>query len=458
MEKKSLFNFVVRIAFLTLLLAACAGPAAPDSAPPAGGDTTDTTDTTSGMPEGHRIYYVDARTWPSQPELLAPLSHGKFYVPVQDDGFVAVIDPEADNPLLKLIPIAAAQPHHPWVAPGMRYVYINHQSEGKGDHNVMTVIDTFSDEVVAEIKTDFDDPFHCAFSPTDEHLFLCGDLNPEGGYVYYIDPTNYTFLKSVKTTGKQARDVIPTHDGKFAFVGHQGEGNLDILDIEKGEIVKTIDCNLCGRLKMTPDGKYLFASSPKGNFTAVVDVASQEIVKTFDFGEATEPGNINFGMDGTMALIGLKKSGQLAIVNIGTLEIAAILDTGTATNTAYPNPVNDSLAIATNDGEDDWYSIIDVANLTVLKNVEAGGKATHNIQWSADGRYGVGSDRLGDTITIFRYDDLTGEIEKVASVVVGFGTNGIQWVPYFCGVPYLTDANVGGVSNVAATNANGDCP
>ena len=51
---------------------------------------------------------------------------------------MAVIDPEA-RLRRSLIKIAAAQPHHPWTAPGMRFVYINHQSEGQGDHNVMTV-------------------------------------------------------------------------------------------------------------------------------------------------------------------------------------------------------------------------------------------------------------------------------------------------------------------------------
>lgn len=473
MDKKTVFGAVARLTVMALLLAACATPtpAAPTQAPPTSAPPTQAPPTTApteaptavpteepqAMPEGARIYYADARTWPSQSDMLTDLSHGKFYIPVQDDGMVAVIDPEAENPLVKLIPIAAAQPHHPWAAPGMRYMYINHQSEGKGDHNVMTVIDTFTDEVVAEIKTDFDDPFHCSFSPTNEQLLLCGDLNPEGGYVYYIDPTTHTYLSKVKTSGKQARDVIQTHDGQFAFVGHQGEGNLDVLDVEKAEVVKTIECNLCARLKMTPDGKLLFASSPKGNFTAIVDVATQEIVKTLEFEADSGPGNINFAMNGAFAMIGLGKAGKLALVDIAKLEVAAILDTGKSTNTAYANPANPSLAIATNDGEDDWYSLIDVANLTVIEQAEAGGKASHNVQWSADGRYGVGSDRLGDTITLFRYDAASGKIEKLASVQVGFGANGVQWVPYFCGAPYLTEGNVKTVKNAAPANANGDC-
>ncbi len=403
-----------------------------------------------------KIFYADARTWPSQPELLQHLSRGKFYIPVQDDGLVAVIDPEKPGYIVKLIKVNAAQPHHPWVAPGMRYVYINHQSEGKGDHNVMTVIDSFTDEVVAEIKTDFDDPFHCSFSPIKD-LLLCGDLNPKGGYVYYIDPVRHRYMFKVKTTGTVARDVIQTHDGKFAFIGHQGTGNVDVLDISLRKIVKTLNCDRCARMKMTPDGKYLFASSPPRDFTAIIDVEKQEIVKVIQMPKGSGPGNINFANKGKVAMIGLGRSGQLGLVDVERLELWKILDSGAGTNTAYANPAESSIAIATNDATDDWYTIVDAARGEVVERIEAGGKGTHNVHWSADGRFAVGSDRLGDTVTIFRWDARARKVRKVASVQVGFGTNGVQWVPYFCGVPFLTQQNVKRVKNAPAVNSKGDC-
>ncbi|MBI4770583.1 MAG: hypothetical protein HY784_09305, partial [Chloroflexi bacterium] len=321
----------------------------------------------------------------------------------------------------------------------------------------MTVIDTFTDEVVAEIKTDFDDPFHCAFSPTNEELLLCGDLNPEGGWVYYINHTTHTFLSKVKTSGKGARDVIPTHDGAFAFVGHQTEGNLDVLDIEKGEIVQTIECSKCARLKMTPDGKYLFASAPGGNFTAVIDVATRSIVKKIEFEADSKPGNINFGMDGKTAMIGLGGAGQVALVDVATLELITILDSGAGTNAAYANPAYTSIAIATNDATDDWYTVLDLKTNSVVETLLAGGKGTHNVHWSPDGRYAVGSDRLGDTVTLFRLNPDTMKVEVVAHIQVGFGANGVQWVPYFCGTPYLTAGTVDKVTNAPPVDASGAC-
>ena len=428
---------------IAVIATACGGPAASPQ---------------GGAAPAKRIYYADSRTWPSQPELLKALTHGKFYIPIQDDGLVAVVDPEKPPYVVKLIKIAAAQPHHPWTAPGMRLMYINHQSEGKGDHNIMTVIDTFTDTVIDEIKTDFDDPFHCSFSPVKADLFLCGDLNPKGGYVYYIDPIAHKYLSKVKTTGTMARDVIQTHDGKYAFIGHQGTGNVDVLDIEAAKIVKTIPCDRCARLKMTPDGLTLLASSPPNDFTAIIDVAKQEITKKVTFPAKSGPGNINFADGGKEAMVGLGTSGKIALINVAAGTLDASLVSGKGTNTGYANPQGDPIAIVTNDGTDDHYTVIDPVKRTVLEQVESGGKATHNVQWSADGRFALGSDRLGDTVTIFSWDSKAGKLTKVASVKVGFGANGIQWVPYFCGAPFLTTENVTKVKNIAATNDAGDCP
>ncbi len=447
---------------MMLVVVACApggGTGTPQATAAQATQAAQVTQTATPAP-AKRVYYVDARTWPSQPDLLkGPLPKGKFYIPVQDDGMVAVIDPEKPGYVVKLIKVNATQPHHPWVAPGMRYVFINHQSEGKGDHNVMTVIDSFTDEVVGEIKTDFDDPFHCSWSPVNADLLLCSDLNPKGGYVYFIDSAKRIQISKVKTSGTAARDVIQTQDGKLAFVGHQGKGDVDVLDVGTQKIVKTIACDRCGRLKATPDGKWLFASSPPNDFTAIIDMSKQEIVKKIEFDAKSGPGNINFAGGGKVAMIGLGGAGKLALVDVEKQSINVILTTGKSTNTAYAHPLGEPIAIATNDSTDDWYTIVDpVAGKVLTQKMEAGGKGTHNVHWSADGRYAVGSDRLGDTVTIFRWDGAAKKLDKVASVKVGFGTNGVQWVPYFCGATEVTTANVSKLKNVAAKNSSGDCP
>ncbi|MBI3807741.1 MAG: hypothetical protein HY281_09575 [Nitrospirae bacterium] len=182
----------------------------------------------------------------------------------------------------------------------------------------------------------------------------------------------------------------------------------------------------------------------------------QEIVKKLAFEAKASPGNINFALD-KVAMIGLGGAGKLALVDLQKMEVATIVTTGKSTNTAYAHPGGEPVAIATNDGTDDWYSVIDLTNMKLIENIQAGGKGTHNVQWSADGRFAVGSDRLGDTVTLFRWNPTTKKVEKIDNVKVGFGTNGVQWTPYFCGVPFLTTDNVKSVKNAPAANAKGDC-
>ena len=61
-------------------------------------------------------------------------------------------------------------------------------------------------------------------------------------------------------------------------------------------------------------------------------------------------------------------------------------------------------------------------------------------------------------MTIFAWSSTAKKLTKLASVKVGFGANGVQWVPYFCGAPSLTDQNVTKVKNIAAVGGSGDCP
>ena len=108
---------------------------------------------------------------------------------------------------------------------------------------------------------------------------------------------------------------------------------------------------------------------------------------------------------------------------------------------------------------DDWHTIEDpVAGKGITAKLEAGGKGTHNVHWSADGRYAVGSDRLGDTVTLFRWDSAAKKLEKVASIKVGFGANGVQWAPYFCGAPEIPTKHVATLKNIAPKGAGGECP
>jgi len=413
------------------------------------------TGTWEGRKVNNKIFLADAWTWPYQIDLVKHMKHGKFYIPIQDENKVAVIDPEKPGYIVKIIPVKFNQPHHPWMAPGLRYVYINYQSEGKGDHDAFTVIDTRTNTVVKDIRNGINDPFHGSYN-TVQDLYITGDLNPKAGNVHMIDTNTHKLVASIKTMGgKQTRDIIQTRDGRYAFIGHQRRGStaIDVLDVEKRKIIKSIPCVQCGSLKMNPQGTLFIATSAtrdkkrkwQPGHAMIIDVAKMEVVKKIPVGR--RPRNISFSNDGKKAYIGVAADGKIAVIDMEKMELKKLLDSGKGANFPYPHPYAPVLVMG-NDGTDSHVTIVDMDTDTVIGRIEAAGKATHNATWSADGRFLVISNRLGSTVTILKWEGGK-KITKVDDVEVGFGTNGVHWAPYFSGVEYLTLDNIKKAKNIS---------
>lgn len=408
------------------------------------------------------VFYGDTWTWPFQADLLADMSRGKFYVPVQDEDKIAILDPDMPDYGLKFVQTNFVQPHHPWMAPGMRYNVINFQSEGKGDHDAMAILDVWTDEIVKYIETGTNDPFHMAFSPTD-NILVTADLDENAGRVHLFDTQTWEELAVIETTGLRTRDITISHDGRYAFIGHQGYdpdkgvmGAVDVLDIAGQQIVKSFGEGRCRAGKMSNDGRLVFYSCDRTDRILAIDVASLELLKEIEAPEGSGPFNITFRPDDKYAYVGLQKAGMLGVIDVETLELVKTLESGTDTNSTYIHPYA-PLAVTTNDGTDTHVSIVDIENNEIIGKIETGGKGTHNGQWSPDGRWFLVSNRLGDSVTLLAYNEASGQIEWVDDIPVGFGANGVHWAPYFCGVQSLTISNVSQAQNLPALNANGDC-
>jgi DNA-binding beta-propeller fold protein YncE len=412
----------------------------------------------------NKVFYGDTWTWPYQPDLLANMSSGRFFVPIQDESKIAIIDPDAPDYGLTFVETDFIQPHHPWIAPGMRWNWINFQSEGVegGVHDAIAIQDTQTLEIVKYIETGTNDPFHAAFSPT-ENLFITADLDTEAGRVHLFDTETFEEIAVVETTGLRTRDITISHDGKYAFIGQQGYdpdnglvGTVDVLDIANREIVASLGEGRCRSGKMSNSGDLVFYSCDRADKIIVIDTSTLEIVKEIQTPEGAKPFNIAFRPDDKFAYVGLKGLGQLGVIDMETLEIVKTLDSGTDTNSTYFHPYA-PIAITTNDGSDTHVSVIDTDKNEVAYTIEVGGKNAHNGQWSADGRWFLVSNRGGETVTLLRYNEENGMVEWVDDIVVGFGANGVQWAPYFCGVEELTPDNVSEATNAPMVDADGNC-
>jgi DNA-binding beta-propeller fold protein YncE len=467
----------VLLLLLLLTLAACGEAAAPEAAQPTeaamekeeaaddeeGADDEEAADDGAMAGVLDKVFYGDTWTWPYQTDLMAHLERGKFYIPIQDEDKIAILDPDAPDYGLTFVKTDYVQPHHPWMAPGMRYNWINFQSEGKGDHDAIGILDTRTNEFVKYINTGSNDPFHMAFSPT-ENVLVTADLDPEVGRVHIFDTEKMELIASVETTGLQTRDIVITHDGRYAFIGHSVydpdkgiPGAVDLLDIAEQKIVKSFGEGRCRAGKMTNKGDLVFYSCGKTDEIVVISTETLEEVKRIQMPEGMNTFNISFRPDDRYAYVGLiVDEGELAIIDMETLELAKTLPSGTRVNSTYHHPTA-KLAVTTNDGTDSHVSIVDTENNEIIDQIETGGKGTHNGQWSPDGRWFIVSNRLGDSVTLLEYLEESNTIEWVDDIMVGFGANGVHWTPYFCGVPELTPDNVKDVQNLPPINEDGEC-
>lgn len=407
-----------------------------------------------------KVFYADTWTWPFQPEKLAHMTHGKFYVPVQDENKIAVIDPEAPDYGLKFITTDYVQPHHTWLSPGLRYDYVNFQSEGKGDHDAYAVIDTQTDSITYH-QTGTNDPFHGSFSPT-ENLYVTGDLDTKAGRVHLIDTNTQQEVAAIETTGTRTRDINVTGDGRYAFVGHQGYdpdngnvGPVDVIDIAARKVVKSFGEGRCRSGKMSNDRSVVLYSCDRANKIIAIDTGTLELKGEIAVPEGSGPFNITFRGDDKFAYVGLAKAGQIGVVDVAALQLVKTLDSGNETNSTYIHP-NGKVAVTTNDGTDAHVTVLDVVNNEVVKSIDTAGKGSHNGQWSPDGRFFLLTNRLGESVTLLTYDEATGEVNWKDDIRVGFGANGVMWAPYFCGVPELTPENVTTATNAPAKE-DGSC-
>ncbi|HZR46056.1 MAG TPA: YncE family protein, partial [Candidatus Manganitrophaceae bacterium] len=352
---------------------------------------------------GTKIYYDDLRNWPYEPEKIGA-KPGRFYVALPEQGKIAVVDPQSRS-VVKLIPVPAG-PERLSAVPGMRYLYVTHQ---EGDR--LTVIDTkdaqilrgieeggppqlalidMSDQVIRELKIGKGRPAPIAFSPVDD-LALVGNADSEQGEVAYIDTARHEVVGAVRTRGKKTGEVVFTHDGAYAFLGNR-IGPLDLLDVKQGTVVKSLPVEDAVALRMSPDGQWLLADSAQG-YLAVISVADGSVSR-IEIGP--ERADLLFSRDGRTAYIGGGKN--LAMIDLEKRAVKGRIAAG-------PHPLLSSLlpdrnvAVITSGLRPQQISLIDLGEERVIKKIQAG-RSAHQVQFSADARYGLISNSDDPFVTL----------------------------------------------------------
>ena len=324
------------------------------------------------------------------------------------------------------------RPHHVWVAPGGKSVYVSNNSK-KSD--LFWVVDAATFTITNRFNTGGMGPLHGAFSPTED-LAIWGNVqDKKKGVITFIDTKNHEVLGVARTTGVQTRDINITHDGKTVFVGNQGwdkkkgiKGSVDVFDVKSRKMIKSIEGaqGLKG-MGMSKDGKTIIALGRRVGKVYFIDVAKQEIRATVDIGG--QPSNVAFHPTKPKIYVGTykdKKTGvgnEFVVLNLKTAKVITRIKGGNQANALYFPPGNPNVAYGANE-KDTFISVIDTKNDKVITEIETP-LGTHNIRFRPDGKVGFATCKRSNEGVFFSTE--TNEVLK--TVEVGFGNNGVRWVP-----------------------------
>lgn len=324
------------------------------------------------------------------------------------------------------------RPHHVWVVPGGKYIYVSNNAKKSDD---FWVVDAKTFKITAHFNTGGMGPLHGAFSPTED-LAVWGNVkDKKKGVITFIDTKNHKVLDVVKTTGVQTRDINFTHDGKTVFVANQGWdkkkgilGSIDVFDVKSRKLIKSItDAHGLKGMGMSPDGKTIVALGRRVGKVYFIDVAKQAIRATTTIGG--QPSNVAFHPTEPKIYVGTykdKKTGvgnEFVVLDLNTAKVITRIKGGKQANTIYFPPGNPNIAFGANE-KDTFLSVIDTKNDKLIGEIETP-LGTHNVRFRQDGKVGFATCKRSNEAVFFDVD----KQEVIKTVEVGFGNNGIRWAP-----------------------------
>ena len=123
--------------------------------------------------------------------------------------------------------------------------------------------------------------------------------------------------------GSEGFDVSP--DGREVWVANAGDGTVSVIDMAAKQVVATLAVDVPGanRLKFTLDGKRVLVSEQG---ITVLDAATRAVAKRIPTGNGA--GGIVMSPDGKRAYASVSRDGNVAVIDLATLTVVGRVDAG----------------------------------------------------------------------------------------------------------------------------------
>ncbi len=192
--------------------------------------------------------------------------------------------------------------------------------EGEGG-NTISIVDVQTMKKVGDIKLSrYHRPHGIALVPGTNNLLTTTE-RPFG--LVLVDLISKKVVKEYDVKGKSPHMVMPTPDGKWAFVSNTDSNTVAAIELKTGKVklIRTGARPQGGII--SPDGKHLYVVNTGANQISIIDVKAREIVGTIPTGKG--PGRIAITPDGKTLVYNLQFEPGVGFADVDSCKQTAMV-------------------------------------------------------------------------------------------------------------------------------------
>jgi DNA-binding beta-propeller fold protein YncE len=248
---------------------------------------------------------------------------------VPEAGEIVAISTETDEIKWRL-PIEEGWPHHMSISrDGVLYAPLFNQAH-------IVVIDTTVPRIIGRIDGHYG--MHGTRLSADEKRLYAGSILTRAAYVIDVEENKPVKIINFK---EGVRPFTFTEDEAVLYAQQSGLHGFEVVDLHRGEVVKTVHLpeapdtlevpdqwphNANHGLELSPDEQYVFAAGSIRDYVVVYTHPDLELVEIISVGK--DPNWIVFSPNGKYAYVGCNGSHEVSIISVDEMKEIKRMKTG----------------------------------------------------------------------------------------------------------------------------------
>lgn len=273
---------------------------------------------------------------------------------------ISLLDPETGQELHRLP--TGTSPHEVAVTPDGRLAFVANYG-----HNSLTVIDVEHGAVAGTVDLGRHGRPHGIIASSDGTSVW---VTTEGSrHLVEVDVATRQVERAIET-GQQVTHMVALVEGKGkAYTANIGSGNVTVIDLEKGQVIKHIGTGAGAEgIATIPDERYVLVTNREAGTVSVIDTDGDSVVHQMNVGGF--PIRVEVTPDGRSALVSQATAQTLLEIRIDGWELGRTLAIGRFPVGIEIRPDGEVAYVANT--RDDVITVVDLASFDVLKTLTAG--------------------------------------------------------------------------------------